>query len=154
LIRPLAFFLALLRSKLDRRSRLLIAWFGPCGLSSLLLVLVPVFAGVPGNESLFDICCLVVLLSVALHGGSLMLLRREDAPLLDPNRPRSAPPNANDKPDALRDGKRISVEDWPRYALQTCRCASLTFARIGASLQANLWLPACSAFLPIKRFNE
>jgi NhaP-type Na+/H+ and K+/H+ antiporter len=79
LIRPLAFFLALSRSKLDRRSRLLIAWFGPRALSSLLLVLVPVFAGVPGTEPLFDICCLVVLLSVALHGGSLMLLGREGA---------------------------------------------------------------------------
>ena len=48
---------------------------------------------------------------MTLHGGSLMLLRREDAPLLDPNRSRAAPPNANDKPDALRDGERISVEE-------------------------------------------
>jgi len=81
-IRPLALFLALSRSKLDRRSRLLIAWFGPRGFSSLLLVLVPVFVGVPGTEPLFDICCLVVLLSVALHGGSLMFApaRRRPTP--------------------------------------------------------------------------
>jgi NhaP-type Na+/H+ or K+/H+ antiporter len=49
----------------------IIAWFGPRGLSSLLLVLLPVFAGVPGSERLFAITCLVVLLSVVLHGGGI-----------------------------------------------------------------------------------
>lgn len=52
----------------------MIAWFGPRGLSSLLLILLPVFAGIPGSEQLFAICCLVVLLSVVVHGGSPMLL--------------------------------------------------------------------------------
>ena len=80
LIRPIAFFLSFARSKLDQRSRLLIAWFGPRGLSSLLLILVPVFAGVPGTERLFFICCLIVLLSVVLHGVSLMLLGRQESP--------------------------------------------------------------------------
>jgi sodium/hydrogen antiporter len=77
LIRPVVFFLSLTGTKLDRHSRLLIAWFGPRGLSSLLLILIPVFAGVPGTQRLFLVCCLVVLLSVALHGGSLMLLGRD-----------------------------------------------------------------------------
>jgi NhaP-type Na+/H+ or K+/H+ antiporter len=49
----------------------IIAWFGPRGLSSLLLVLLPVFEGVPGSERLFAITCLVVLLSVVLHGGGI-----------------------------------------------------------------------------------
>lgn len=80
LARPIVFFLALARSNLDRRSRLLIAWFGPRGLGSLLLILVPVFAGVPGTEPLFVICCLVVLLSVVLHGGSLMFLTKKACP--------------------------------------------------------------------------
>jgi hypothetical protein len=47
-----------------------------------------VFADVPGSDYLFAICSLVVLLSVVLHGGSLMLLgripaggkRKEDTP--------------------------------------------------------------------------
>jgi NhaP-type Na+/H+ and K+/H+ antiporter len=60
----------------DMRGRLLIAWFGPRGLSSLLLVLLPVFAGLPGSEQLFSICSLVVLVSIVLHGGSPMLLAR------------------------------------------------------------------------------
>jgi NhaP-type Na+/H+ or K+/H+ antiporter len=80
LIRPVAFFLSLAGSKLDRRSCVLIAWFGPRGLSSLLLILIPVFAGVPETERLFFICCLIVLLSVVLHGVSLMLLGREELP--------------------------------------------------------------------------
>jgi NhaP-type Na+/H+ or K+/H+ antiporter len=71
--RPVISYLSLLGTPMDRRARLLIAWFGPRGLSSLLLVLLPVFAGLPGAEALFQVCCLVVLASVALHGGSLMV---------------------------------------------------------------------------------
>ena len=77
LIRPVAFFVSLAGTRLEFRSRLLIAWFGPRGLSSLLLILVPVFAAVPGTQPLFSICCFIVLLSVVLHGGSLMFLKRD-----------------------------------------------------------------------------
>jgi NhaP-type Na+/H+ or K+/H+ antiporter len=76
LVRPIAFLASLARTNLDRRSRALIAWFGPRGLSSLLLVLLPVFAGQPGSDRLFAICCLVVLVSVVLHGGTPMFLSR------------------------------------------------------------------------------
>jgi sodium/hydrogen antiporter len=76
LIRPPVYLASLIGSSVDRRGRLLIAWFGPRGLSSLLLVLLPVFAGVPGSDRLFAVSCLVVLLSVVLHGGSPMLLAR------------------------------------------------------------------------------
>ena len=74
LVRPPVFLLSLVGSRVDRGDAFLIAWFGPRGLSSLLLVLLPVFAGLPGSEHLFAICCLVVLLSVVVHGGSPMLL--------------------------------------------------------------------------------
>lgn len=79
LIRPIAFFISLAGTQLNCRSRLLIAWFGPRGLSSLLLILVPVFAAVPDTQPLFSICCFIVLLSVVLHGGSLMFLKRDGA---------------------------------------------------------------------------
>jgi NhaP-type Na+/H+ or K+/H+ antiporter len=69
--RPLVYRLALAGSGVDARSRTLVSWFGPRGLSSLLLVLLPVFAGTPGSEPLFRVTCLVVLLSVLLHGGAL-----------------------------------------------------------------------------------
>jgi len=76
LIRPPVFLVSLVRSGVKRSDQFLIAWFGPRGLSSLLLVLLPVFAGLPESERLFAICCLVVLLSVALHGGSPLIMTR------------------------------------------------------------------------------
>jgi len=78
--RPAAFLPALAMTSVPTRSRWMIAWFGPRGLSSLLLVLLPVFAGVAGSERLFSICCLVVLASVVVHGGSLTLLARRWTP--------------------------------------------------------------------------
>ena len=76
LMRPPVYLLSLYRSRVDKRGQLLIAWFGPRGLSSLLLILLPVFAGIQGTERMFAICSLVVLISVVLHGGSPMLLAR------------------------------------------------------------------------------
>lgn len=76
LIRTPVYLLSLLGSGVDTRGRLLIAWYGPRGLSSLLLILLPVFAGLPGSGQLFAVCSLVVLASVVLHGGSPLLLAR------------------------------------------------------------------------------
>jgi sodium/hydrogen antiporter len=78
--RLVAFFPALLPAKISPKDRALIAWFGPRGLSTLLLILLPVFAGVPGSESLVAVCCLVVLASVFLHGLSPMVLFQKDTP--------------------------------------------------------------------------
>ena len=80
LARPIAFYFSLARSNIKKGECLLIAWFGPRGLSSLLLILLPVFAGISGSEKLFSICCAVVLFSVVLHGGSLMLFGRRPTP--------------------------------------------------------------------------
>ena len=81
------------RAGVSAPSRRLIAWFGPRGLSTLLLVLLAVFAGVPEAERLFAIACLVVLLSVILHGGGIALLlrRRVDVPPLPPPTPLRRP---------------------------------------------------------------
>ena len=76
LIRVPVYLLSLIGSHVDRRGRALIAWFGPSGLSSLLLVLIAVFVGLPGSDRLFAVCSLVVLLSVVVHGASPMLLAR------------------------------------------------------------------------------
>ena len=65
---------------LDADSLRVVAWFGPRGLSTLLLVLLPVFDGIPGAEQLFTLCCLVVLMSVLLHGSAIgFIVRRGDA---------------------------------------------------------------------------
>ena len=81
--RALVLQLALPRRGLDPMARRLIVWFGPRALSSLLLVFLPVFAGIPGSERLIPPVSLVVLLSVAGHGGLLVwathgLKRREE----------------------------------------------------------------------------
>jgi sodium/hydrogen antiporter len=103
LIRVPVYLLSLLGSSVDRRGRLLIAWYGPSGLSSLLLVLIAVFAGMPESDRLFAICSLIVLISVVLHGSTPMLLQRiagmkaretpptPDAPLPAPVETRSLP---------------------------------------------------------------
>jgi len=83
-VRTIVLYPVLTAAHVTGRDRRLIALFGPRGLSSLLLTLLPVFAGVPGAERLFSITCLVVLSSVVLHGGAItMFLRRnaiEEAP--------------------------------------------------------------------------
>ncbi len=58
------------------RERRMIALFGPRGLSSLLLTLLPVFAGIPGSQELFTIACLVVVCSIILHGGGITVFLR------------------------------------------------------------------------------
>jgi NhaP-type Na+/H+ or K+/H+ antiporter len=79
--RPAVYFFALAPARrLDRRSRALVAWFGPRGLSALLLALLPVFAGAPQSAEAFRIACLVVLASIALHGGALVWMTRRDGP--------------------------------------------------------------------------
>lgn len=98
--RPLAFVPALLPARLSWKNRWLIAWFGPRGLSSLLLVLLPVFAGLPGSEHLLAICSLVVLVSVLLHGFSPMLLVKPQKP---------EPPQQPALSDKRRDGSEPAL---------------------------------------------
>jgi NhaP-type Na+/H+ or K+/H+ antiporter len=107
------------RSGIDARSCRLIALFGPRGLSSLLLVLLPVFAGIPGSEQLFVITCLVVLLSVVLHGGGIALYLRRDAgrkstaPAAAPAAPAPAATPRTPLPVAGEDGELDSLQPEP-----------------------------------------
>jgi NhaP-type Na+/H+ or K+/H+ antiporter len=78
IVRTATLYPVLAGAGIDRRSRRLIAWLGPRGLSSLLLVLLPVFAGMPGAAALFTITCLVVLLSVIAHGSGIAIWLRRD----------------------------------------------------------------------------
>lgn len=93
--RSLILLATLAPARLDRRARLFVVWFGPRGLSSLLLVLLAVFAGVPGSEDLFAVTALVVLLSTIIHGGSQVLLAVAEPPqeaTTAPPPPRGATP--------------------------------------------------------------
>ncbi|HSE68325.1 MAG TPA: cation:proton antiporter [Gemmatimonadales bacterium] len=79
--RSLVLLIALPRRAVDAQSRRLVVWFGPRGLSSLLLVLLPIFAGIEGSETLLAPVATVVLLSVVVHGGMLNLVVRKLEPV-------------------------------------------------------------------------
>ncbi len=68
LIRPLTIGLVFFRATLSNTARAFIGWFGPRGLSSLLLILLVVQAGLPEGDRLLAITGLVVLVSVIAHG--------------------------------------------------------------------------------------
>src|SRR5215212_4959071 len=102
LVRVPVYLLSMIGSSVDRRGRLVIAWYGPRGLSSLLLVLLPVFAGVPGSDALFRICTLIVLISVVIHGATPMLLTR-----IDRKRESEEPPT----PEHLKESRTLPIID-------------------------------------------
>ncbi|MBA3321849.1 MAG: cation:proton antiporter [Pyrinomonadaceae bacterium] len=156
LIRTPVYLLSLLGSGVDTRGRLLIAWFGPRGLSSLLLILLPVFAGLPGSEQLFANCSLVVLVSVVLHGGSPMLLARAarkralkesaeaaDGEVARPFGPGPAIPeeDAHPKQDGLRDQQPVATTSFVRAATSPL---SEDVARCGTNAAASCQLDARS----------
>jgi NhaP-type Na+/H+ or K+/H+ antiporter len=108
LIRVPIYLFTLIGSHVDRRGRLLIAWFGPSGLSSLLLVLLPVFAGVPGSDRLFRVCALIVLISIVLHGASPMLLTRL-GPKSEPVEPPVPPPPPQPLPEPVKESRSLPI---------------------------------------------
>jgi sodium/hydrogen antiporter len=113
LARPASFLPALIPARLKTRERALIAWFGPRGLSSLLLILLPIFAGVPNSTILLTICCLVVLVSVVLHGLSSMILVPPETgavPTTVPQPERAAASPAADPIAELEDPEYISID--------------------------------------------
>jgi NhaP-type Na+/H+ or K+/H+ antiporter len=75
--RPLALYPMLAGLNLNTRDRRLISVFGPRGLSSLLLALLPVFAGIPNAEEIFTFTSVVVLLSIVVHGGGTAFFLRK-----------------------------------------------------------------------------
>lgn len=66
--RPLALSVALLPAKISPVARVFIAWFGPRGLSALLLALLVVEAHAPRANYVLAITGVVVLVSVLAHG--------------------------------------------------------------------------------------
>ena len=66
--RPAAMSFVLARANMSRPAKLFIAWFGPRGLSSLLLALLVLLRGVPDAERLLSIVGVVVITSVVAHG--------------------------------------------------------------------------------------
>ena len=114
--RPVVLYPMLSGVSLNARDRRLIAVFGPRGLSSLLLALLPVFAGISGAEQIFMLTSVVVLLSVVVHGGgTAFFLRRSGAlapGIIDVQPPLSRVASAADTVDAVDTvPERITIEE-------------------------------------------
>ena len=102
-IRTLVLYPMLAKVGLSERERKLVSLFGPRGLSTLLFMLLPVFAGVPGSQGLFTIACLVTLLSVVIHGGGMAIFLRANTPpgarlVPDASGPRPPATRASERP--------------------------------------------------------
>ncbi len=67
-IRPLVMVLVLQRARISLEARVFLGWFGPRGLSALLLALLVVEANLPEGEIILAITGMVVLVSVIAHG--------------------------------------------------------------------------------------
>jgi len=68
--RPVAIFLAMIRAPASLAAKGFIAWFGPRGVASIVLSILPVAAGLPHGDEIFVLTSLTVLASVILHGVS------------------------------------------------------------------------------------
>ena len=112
LMRTLVLLPVLARGGFDKRNRRIVAWLGgPRGLSSLLLILLPVFAGVPGSEGLFAVTALVVLLSVVIHGtGIAVFLRKLEAGATKEQVLSEAP--VTHDPDPAKIPERITLDEY------------------------------------------
>jgi NhaP-type Na+/H+ or K+/H+ antiporter len=138
--------LALAPARLDRRSRWMVVWFGPRGLSSLLIVLLPAFAGAPRGEYLFAVTSLVVLLSIAIHGGTQILL-----PPPDQLAPPRAPTPAQEA--LVAEPERITLQEID-HLRERGEPVAILDVRTESSYQRDRLQPAGAIRLPPERTAE
>ena len=69
-VRPAAIAVALARSRLGVRERLVAAWFGPKGFASVVYGLIIVSSSVPGSDLLFHLIAITTALSIVLHSST------------------------------------------------------------------------------------
>jgi NhaP-type Na+/H+ and K+/H+ antiporter len=74
--RPVAVWLALAGTGVDRYARAFMAWFGPKGVATMTFALLVLAAGLDASSTLFNLAALVVVVSTIAHGLS-------DAPGVD-----------------------------------------------------------------------
>ena len=130
LARPAIYLAAFAPAHIDPPARRLVAWFGPRGLSTLLLALLPVFVGVPEGAAIFRSACLVVLVSIFVHGGTLIWLGRRAR--------RAAPPAAGPKVDGPKLIATLPVAPSPAPASATvASLETISIAEVQALVAAG-----------------
>jgi sodium/hydrogen antiporter len=70
LARPTAIWVALAGTRLDRASKMFIAWFGPKGVATMAFSLLILSRQIEAATEIFNLAALAVLASILLHGAS------------------------------------------------------------------------------------
>jgi sodium/hydrogen antiporter len=68
LARPLAVWVALAGTGIDRQTRLFMGWFGPKGIATMTFSLLVLDRHIAGGQRIFDLAALVVSCSIVAHG--------------------------------------------------------------------------------------
>jgi sodium/hydrogen antiporter len=68
LARPVAIWLALAGTGLDRQAKAFMGWFGPKGVATMTFSLFILGRQLPAGETIFNLAALAVVVSVVLHG--------------------------------------------------------------------------------------
>jgi NhaP-type Na+/H+ or K+/H+ antiporter len=66
--RPVAVWLALAGTSVDRYAKVFMAWFGPKGVATMTFALLVLAGGLDASGTLFDLAALVVVVSTVAHG--------------------------------------------------------------------------------------
>jgi NhaP-type Na+/H+ or K+/H+ antiporter len=66
--RPIAVFAALIGTGTDTATKAFMSWFGPKGVATMTFSLLVIAEPIPGNERIFNIAALAVLVSIIAHG--------------------------------------------------------------------------------------
>jgi NhaP-type Na+/H+ or K+/H+ antiporter len=70
LVRPIALEISLLGSELSWKERLVIAWFGPKGFSSVVYGLLVLQFGGPDADELFHLITVTIAVSIIAHSST------------------------------------------------------------------------------------
>ncbi|MCY0949076.1 cation:proton antiporter [Streptomyces sp. H27-S2] len=70
LIRPVSLLLSLLGTRLDRREKLVAAWFGPKGFASVVYGLLVLQAGIPQGQEAYTLIAICIAFSIIAHSST------------------------------------------------------------------------------------
>ncbi|MGW7451101.1 cation:proton antiporter [Streptomyces sp. NPDC054787] len=70
LIRPASLLLSLMGSRIERREKLVAAWFGPKGFASVVYGLLVLQAGIPQGEAAYTLIAVCIAFSIIAHSST------------------------------------------------------------------------------------
>ncbi|MFK0222313.1 cation:proton antiporter [Streptomyces vinaceus] len=85
LIRPASLLVSLVGARVDRREKLVAAWFGPKGFASVVYGLLVLQAGIPEGEAAYTLIAVCIAFSIIAHSSTDVPIARlfHVAPLTD-----------------------------------------------------------------------